>query len=222
MDYIADKAKSTAKKAGKRAGEKLIRKIGGDQTRDQQFDDLQFSFDKQVAQSEKFKKDLQRYETILKEVRKAAKGLNDIVADFFEEFWPGTKEFQMCLQDQETLWNDLLRLVHKVNDPLRRYQLQFVDIKERIQKRENKLMDYDICKRSLEKAYNSDKSSGNKIQKLEDAFDDAEKEYQMLNEELMYDLPPVLESRGSFVKEAFMNLFFAHETFSSETFKVSR
>ncbi|XP_070547096.1 bridging integrator 2-like [Ptychodera flava] len=220
MDYIAEKAKSTAKKAGKRAGEKLIRKIGGDQTRDRAFDDLNYSFQQQVAQSEKLKKDVGRYEHLIKEIRKATKGLNDILADFFEEFWPGSKEFQLCLQDQETLWNEFLRSVHRMNDPIRRYQVQFEDIKERIQKRENKLMDYDIARRSLEKAYNSDKVSDNKIKKLEDDFDDAESEYLMLNDELLHALPPVLESRGPFVVEAFSNFFTTHEVFSSETFKV--
>ncbi|XP_077867011.1 bridging integrator 2-like, partial [Saccoglossus kowalevskii] len=220
MEYIADKAKTTAKKAGKRAGEKLIRKIGGDQTRDRMFDDLQFSFDQQVGQAEKLKKEIHRYETLVKEVRRSMKSVNDILADFFEEFWPRTKDFQMCLQDQETLWNDLVRNVHKMNDPIRRYQIQFEDIKERVQKRENKLMDFDIARRALEMAYNKDKVTGDKLTKLEDDFDDAEKEYQYINEDLLRDLPPILESRGGFVIEAFSNFFTSHEIFSSETFKV--
>ncbi|XP_072020308.1 uncharacterized protein [Amphiura filiformis] len=221
MDYLASKAKSQAVKHGKRAGAKVLQKMGAEGTRDPVFDDFNFSFQKQMAQSEKLKQEIGRYEHCLKEMKKAMKGLNDIMADFYEDFWPQAREFQLALQDQETICGNLIRDVHNLADPLRRYQINFVDIKERVKKRENKLMDYDTARRALDKAYNSPKVTDDKINKLENEFTAKEEDYKYLNDDLIRDIPPVLETRGPFVLQAFTTYFKAQELFCAENYKVA-
>ncbi|XP_074652866.1 bridging integrator 2-like [Tubulanus polymorphus] len=220
LDFLADKAKQNAKKMGRRAGEKLLRQMGAAETRDQEFDDLQSCFTHQVMQSERLRKDMKRYLDLVKETRKALKSVNDVLADFYEDTWPRNRDFQISLQDHEQLWSNLERGIHSLRDPIRRYDFQFQDVIERKEKRENKLVDYDHTRRQLEKAYNDQRISDDRIADIEDKYLEREATYNELNTELKQEMTKVIQSRVGFMAECFGKFATVHEVFASETKEV--
>lgn len=145
---------SRLKKNIARTKEKFLQNIGKtDRTNDESFDLYVENFEKQHSQASRLTKELNKYVNCLKETQKSSRLFYEILRDTYEPNWPGSNEFAEQIQIMEIKWNDYLsKLINEVQSPLIAYLNEFPELKKKIEKRDNRLLDYDNARHILEAA----------------------------------------------------------------------
>jgi amphiphysin len=145
---------SRLKKNIARTKEKFLQNIGKtDRTNDESFDLYVENFEKQHSQASRLTKELNKYVNCLKETQKSSRLFYEILRDTYEPNWPGSNEFAEQIQIMEIKWNDYLsKLINEVQSPLIAYLNEFPELKKKIEKRDNRLLDYDNARHTLEAA----------------------------------------------------------------------
>lgn len=145
---------SRLKKNISRTKEKILQGIGKtDKTEDEIFDLYVENFDRQHSQANKLSKELNRYLTQLKETQKASKNFYDTLRETYETSWPEQAEFNEQADTVEDKWDNYLgKLVNEVQQPLVSYLNEFPELKKKIEKRHNRLLDFDNARHTLEAA----------------------------------------------------------------------
>jgi len=145
---------SRLKKNIARTKEKFLQNIGKtDRTNDESFDLYVENFEKQHSQASRLTKELNKYVNCLKETQKSSRLFYEILRDTYEPNWPGSNEFAEQIQLMEIKWNDYLsKLINEVQSPLIAYLNEFPELKKKIEKRDNRLLDYDNARHTLEAA----------------------------------------------------------------------
>jgi amphiphysin len=147
---------SRLKKNFSRTKEKILQGMGKtDRTNDNHFDVYVENFDTQNLQASKLTKELNKYLSCLKETQKASKAFYDTLKDTYEEQWPGSDSFSQQVDSMENKWHDYIsRLSDDVQYPLIAYLNEFPELKKKIDKRGNRLLDFDDARHSLENLQN--------------------------------------------------------------------
>jgi hypothetical protein len=135
-----------------RTKEKILEGIGKtDRTADTNFDVYVEQFERQHAQASKLNKELNKYMHSLKEIQKSSKSFYDTLKETYEPEWPMCAEFQHQVDIMEAKWAEYLNTVHKeVQLPLVSYLNEFPELKKKIEKRHNRLLDFDSARHTLE------------------------------------------------------------------------
>jgi len=143
---------SRLKKNISRTKEKILQGIGKtDRTADESFDLYVENFDRQHTQAAKLTKELNRYISSLKETQKASKNFYDALRETYESNWPEHQDFVGQVDIIEHKWTDYIQtLVNDVHMPLISYLNEFPELKKKIEKRDNRLLDYDNARHNLE------------------------------------------------------------------------
>ncbi|XP_048090200.1 myc box-dependent-interacting protein 1b isoform X8 [Alosa alosa] len=144
-----------------RAQEKVMQKLGkADETRDTAFEEGVSNFNKQMVEGAKLQKDLKAYLLAVKTMHEASKRLQDCLAEMYEPDWFGKEEVDSIAEDTDMLWIDFhQKLVDSAIINLDSYMAQFPEIKNRIAKRDRKLVDFDSARHhvaSLQKGKKKD------------------------------------------------------------------
>lgn len=142
---------SRLKKNLSRTKEKILQGMGKtDRTNDHNFDLYVENFDSQNSQASKLTKELNKYLNCLKETQKASKAFYDSLKDTYEDEWPGSDCFSEKVDLMENKWCDYIaRLSDDVQYPLIAYLNEFPELKKKIEKRGNRLLDYDDARHTL-------------------------------------------------------------------------
>ncbi len=145
---------SRIKKNMARTKEKILSSIGKtDRTSDENFDLYVENFDRQHIQASRLTKELNKYVNCLKETQKSSRLFYETLRDTYEPNWPGSNEFSEQIQLMEMKWNEYLsKLINEVQSPLIAYLNEFPELKKKIEKRGNRLLDYDNARHTLESA----------------------------------------------------------------------
>lgn len=139
-----------------RTKEKFLEGIGKlDRTSDQNFDIYVEQFERQHAQASKLNKELNKYMSSLREMQKSSKSFYDTLKESYEIEWPASGEFQQQIDMLELKWMEYINKLNKdIQMPLVSYLNEFPELKKKIEKRHNRLLDYDNARHNLQNAQN--------------------------------------------------------------------
>ena len=154
---------SRLKKNISRTKEKILQGIGKtDRTSDESFDLYVENFERQHSQASKLTKELNKYLSCLKETQKSSRMFYDTLKETYEPTWPGNDLFSEQIQLIEIKWNEYVdKLVNDVQSPLVAYLNEFPELKKKIEKRDNRLLDFDNARHTLESVqHKTSKRSG--------------------------------------------------------------
>lgn len=206
-----------------RAKERFLQNFGKkDRTTDELFEIYQTNFNKQQSSATRLLKELKNYATCAREMQTASKSLLECMTDLYEHDWPGQNTIPDRIKSIEMLWGDLC---HKINDqctiPLSTYLSQFSEIRNKIDKRGRKLLDYDAARHNYETIQaGSKKRDDMKLTKSREQMEETRRLYEVLNKELHEELPALYDSRIPFYINMFQTLFTSETFFHQEYSKV--
>lgn len=201
-----------------RAKERLLQNLGkADRTRDEVFELYLKDFNKQQAAAMKLHKEFKNFVSCARAMQAASKGLIDALSQNYETDWIGYDQIHTRSQTLEMLWDDFC---HKVNDqvaiPMTTYVNQFNEIRLKIAKRKRKLVDYDGCRHNLQSLQNTRKRDEMKIGRAKEQLDASKRLYEVINNELLDELPALYDSRIPFLVSNLQTLFSAEALFHAE------
>nr|CAC83970.1 putative aggregation factor [Geodia cydonium] len=209
-------------KRAQRVQEKMMQKLGkSDQTRDEVFEEFVNNFHKQNASAIKLQKELMKYMNSIRVLYQNTKSMSDTLKELYEEDWDGCEKQRELMEQRILLWEDLLTsLTSRTVEPMTNYISRFSDVKTRIQKRERKMVDYDLRRRELEHAKSKAKVNDQKVQQAEDTHTQAKQLYDEITDELYEELPTLYDSRIQFYGQIFQSIAAAETRFHAEISKV--
>lgn len=137
-----------------RTKEKILQGMGKtDRTSDENFDVYVQNFESQHAQANKLSKELNKYLNCLRETQKSSKAFYDTLRETYEADWPASDLFAEQIEHLEIKWAEYLAKLHTdVQLPLISYLNEFPEHKKKIEKRYNRLLDYDNARHTLQNA----------------------------------------------------------------------
>lgn len=242
---------SRLKKNISRTKEKILQGIGKtDRTSDQNFDLYVENFERQHSQANKLTKELNRYLNCLKETQKASKTFYDTLRETYEPTWSDQAAFGDEVNKIEDKWSDYInKLVNDVQMPLISYLNEFPELKKKIDKRDNRLLDYDNARHTLEGVQNKNVKKGGtgtlgsgtnplgigatnsmtssstteqltKLTKLKIDLEDKQHVYEDINQTLCMALPVLYENRIKFYSSIFQTFFYTETVFHSDLVEI--
>lgn len=168
-------------------------------------------------------KEVSNYLRCCRALHGASKSLFETLGEVYEPEWVGHDLLYAQSQNSDMLWTDFC---HKLQDqtltPLTAYQMQFPEIRKRIDKRGRKLVDYDSQRHQLENLQRATRRDEYKIARARDTLENARVTYEGLNKELYQELPELFDQRIPNVAAHLQTLFAAESTFMSESSKVAK
>jgi amphiphysin len=143
---------SRLKKNLARTKEKFLQGIGKtDRTSDENFDVYVQNFDHQHTQANKLAKELNKYLNCLRETQRSSKVFYETLRETYEQQWPDSPIFYEQIQQMEVKWIEYINTLNNdVQLPLISYMNEFPELKKKIEKRQNRLLDYDNARHTLE------------------------------------------------------------------------
>ncbi|XP_035377451.1 bridging integrator 2a isoform X2 [Electrophorus electricus] len=179
-----------------RAQEKVKQKFGKlDETRDAQFEICVENLQDQQSDGHRIYKDLKAYLNAVKVMGDASSRLFQSLFDVYELDWEGGENLGAVVEGEDLLWNDYETKLRDQLFTMQSYMGQFPDIKERVAKRNRKLVDFDSSRHHLESLQNAKKRDAIKAGKAEEEMKSAKKIFETMNCELKEELPVLYNSR---------------------------
>ncbi|XP_028849378.1 bridging integrator 2a isoform X2 [Denticeps clupeoides] len=189
-----------------RAQERVLQKLGkSDETRDEEFDRCVQDLSEQMSDGSRIYKDLKAYFNAVKGfvfshnsklMRDASTRLSQSLFDAYESDWNGLEELGAVVEGENLLWNDYeVKTLDQAVRTMESYMSQFPDVKERVAKRNRKLVDYDSTRHHLEALQNAKKKDEAKIAKAVEEMNIAKGVYESINSELREEMPILFGSR---------------------------
>uniref|UniRef100_A0A667WK47 Bridging integrator 2b n=1 Tax=Myripristis murdjan TaxID=586833 RepID=A0A667WK47_9TELE len=199
-------------------GFKVLQKLGKTmETKDEQFEQCSLNLNKQQTDGGRLFKDVKAYYAAVKAMHESSKRLSQTLRDVYESDWNGVDDLSVIIESEDLLWNDY---EEKVSDQLVRtmenYTSQFPEVKERVNKRGRKLVDYDSARHHLEALQNTKKKDDAKIAKAEEEFNKAQSVFEEINNELREELPLLYQSRIGCYVTVFQNISNLRDVFYKE------
>lgn len=215
------KKTGTAIKKVSRLEEKFNQAIGkASRTEDEIFESNVNLFEEQANSAHVFAKEFNKYVSCLKEMQKCSKNFNEMMKTIYEPTWGGYNELVSQSQSQEQFWSDYLALIsNHVNLPLNTHLKEFPEVRKQIEKRDNKLLDFDKARHNLDDLKCSKKPDENKIEKATNDLREKKNLYEELNRELHIKLPILYENRKTFYTKGFQSLFNMEHNFHTQMAK---
>jgi amphiphysin len=210
-DWFKKKTETALKKVN-RLEEKFNQAIGkATRTEDDQFESYSIKFEQQHLASNLIQKELQKYLSSLKEAQKSSKAFYESLKQVYEPAWPSYNDLIQNCQLQEKYWNDLLsNLNSSINPQIVEYNRQFPEYKKLIEKRDNKLLDYDKARHTFDDVQSKTNYDDSKLNKIRMDLKEKQQLYDDLNVKLNNELPKLYESRVTVYGTLFKQ-FFNHE-----------
>ncbi|XP_052449253.1 bridging integrator 2a [Carassius gibelio] len=180
-----------------RAQEKVLQRLGkSEETKDEHFEQRVMDLQRQQSDGYKIYKDLKAYLNAVTVMRDASGRLFQSLFDAYDDKWDGAEDLRAVVEGEEHLWNDYEdKLRNQALITMESYMSQFPDVREKVAKRNRKLVDYDSARHHLTGLQNAKKKDDVKIGKAEDEMNAAKVIFEDMNRELKMELPLLFDSR---------------------------
>jgi amphiphysin len=220
VEWLRKKTGTAIKKVS-RIEEKFNQAIGkASRTEDEIFETNVMQFEEQYQLAQQFSKEFNKYLACLKETQKCSKNFNEIIKQIYESSWSGYTEVIAQCQAQEQYWSDYITLLmNHLYSPMNNYLKEFPDLRKQIDKRDNKLLDYDKARHNLEDLRIAKKPDEIRIEKASNDLETKKFLYEDINKELHYKLPLLHETRKTFYSKTFQSIFNIESTFHTNMTK---
>ncbi|XP_059384188.1 bridging integrator 2a isoform X2 [Carassius carassius] len=180
-----------------RAQEKVLQRLGkSEETKDEHFEQRVMDLQRQQSDGYKIYKDVKAYLNAVTVMRDASGRLFQSLFDAYDDKWDGAEDIRAVVEGEEHLWNDYEdKLRNQALITMESYMIQFPDVREKVAKRNRKLVDYDSARHHLTGLQNAKKKDDVKIGKAEDEMNAAKVIFEDMNRELKMELPLLFDSR---------------------------
>jgi len=195
-----------------RAKQVAMVKIGqSDSTVDPQFNQLETQFKEQYNKIKKFGKYVEKYQAAVKDIGNAQKGISAMVLDQYDS---SDGMYQIATHFNENIVGQIeaarIRMEQHFNEsfhlPLNQYLGQYKIIEERINERNTRLVDMDRYNADLKLLMSRPETDPPKLQIAKEKCEYKTREYTTLNDELIHDIPLLLQDRSRFFDILFANI----------------
>ncbi|CAM4677254.1 unnamed protein product [Leuciscus chuanchicus] len=189
-------AKQVQKKFS-RAQEKVLQRLGkSEETKDEHFEQCVMNLQFQQNDGYRIYKDLKAYINAVTVMKDASGRLFQSLFDAYDDKWDGVEDLGEVVEGEELLWKDYESKLHdQALITMESYMSQFPDVRERVAKRNRKLVDYDSARHHLAGMQNAKKKDDIKIGKAEDEMNAAKVIFEDMNRELKMELPILFDTR---------------------------
>lgn len=180
-----------------RAQEKVLQRLGkSEETKDEHFEECVMNLQYQQNDGYKIYKDLKAYLNAVTVMKDASGRLFQSLFDAYDDKWDGVEDLGEVVEGEELLWKDYeSKLRDQALLTMESYMSQFPDVRERVAKRNRKLVDYDSARHHLTGLQNAKKKDDIKTGKAEDEMNAAKVIFEDMNRELKMELPILYDSR---------------------------
>jgi len=138
-----------------------------------------------------------------------------------EYTWPGNMDLVKAIQGLEKLTKEQsTTMLDTVLVPVNNYLDVFPDLKDRMDKRDRKLLDYNRCKRTLDIIKSKDTIKEDKLGKAQEDYSQHRMIFEEVNSELCEDLPEFFNSRKQFLAKFLEGFFERNKEFHKEYSQV--
>lgn len=215
-DSTLDRFKSGTRKLFGRTNERLKQKMGRAPDplgpKDDKWAVLLANFNRQQAAGFRLHREVKCYIASLKTLENSTQTLLDAVREMHEYTWPGNMSLVKALQGLDKLNKEMNEvMVDAMLVPVNNYVETFPQVKDRMTKRNRKLLDYTRAKRNLDTLKKGEKISQDKLGFAQDDYTQQKMIYEEIHNELTDDLPEFWESRKLFIAR-FLEGFFKNNT----------
>ncbi|XP_022063053.2 bridging integrator 2a [Acanthochromis polyacanthus] len=207
-----------------RSKEKVLQRLGKTvETRDDQFEHCLQQFNDQQTDGNRIYKDLRNYISAVRDMREASRRLSQSLFDVYETDWAGEEDLGAIVEGEDLLWNDYeVKLLDQAVRTMESYVGQFPDVREKINKRGRKLVDYDSSLHHLEALQTAKKRDDIKIKKADEEMKSAKSVYEWINNELKEELPVLFDSRIGCYVTVFSSVSNLRDIFYKEMSTLNR
>ncbi|PCH43640.1 BAR-domain-containing protein [Wolfiporia cocos MD-104 SS10] len=200
------------KKSMNRAGTTLLQKTGQiERTVDRDFAEEEAKYKTFEKECQALQKDSKGYLDAMRAMTAAQGRLADTIdvfygaADKSSEGAMAAHAYKRAIDDLDTGVGRELDAPYRttVMEPLGKMNAYFPVVNEHISKRNKKLLDYDAARSKMNKLINKPSDDPTKLPKAQQEHDDAKEVFDMLNEQLIAELPQLLDLRVPFFDPSF-------------------
>ncbi|KAI2649581.1 Bridging integrator 2 [Labeo rohita] len=180
-----------------RAQEKVLQRLGkSEETKDEHFEQYAMNLQSQQSDGYRIYKDLKAYLNAVTVMRDASGRLFQSLYDAYDDSWDGAEDLGAVVEGEDLLWKDYEdKLCDQALITMESYMSQFPDVREKVAKRNRKLVDYDSARHHATGLQNAKKKDDVKIGKAEDEMNAAKAIFEGMNKELKMELPILFDSR---------------------------
>jgi len=200
------------KKSLNRTGTTLMQKTGQiEKTVDHEFQDEQVKFKTFEKECQALQKESKAYLDAMRAMTAAQTRLADHIDKFYGAA-DRTSEGAMASHAYKASVTELDAVIQReldapyrttILDPVGKMNAYFPLINEHINKRNNKLLDYDSARSKVRKITDKPSDDPTKLPKAQQEFDDAKEIFDLMNHQLLTELPQLLELRVPFFDPSF-------------------
>ncbi|KAI0780140.1 BAR-domain-containing protein [Fomes fomentarius] len=200
------------KKGISRAGTSLMQKTGQiERTVDREFADEEAKYKTYEKECQVLQKAAKGYADAMKAMTSTQGRLADTIdvfysaADKASESAMAAHAYKRAIDDLDTGIGRELEAPYRttVMEPLGKMNAIFPVVNEQINKRNKKLLDYDSARSKLNKVINKPSEDPTKLPKAQQEHDEAKEVFDMLNEQLISELPQLLDLRIPYFDPSF-------------------
>uniref|UniRef100_A0A8C1Y1E7 Bridging integrator 2a n=1 Tax=Cyprinus carpio TaxID=7962 RepID=A0A8C1Y1E7_CYPCA len=180
-----------------RAQEKVLQRLGkSEETKDEHFELCVTNLQYQQSDGYRIYKDLKAYLNAVTVMKDASNRLFQSLYEAYDDEWNGAEDLGAVVEGEELLWKDYEdKLRDQALITMESYMSQFPDVREKVAKRNRKLVDYDSTRHHLTGLQNAKKKDDIKIGKAEDEMNAAKVIFEDMNRELKIEMPILFDSR---------------------------
>ncbi|XP_023209532.1 amphiphysin-like [Centruroides sculpturatus] len=192
-----------------RAKQIFLQNFGkADKTKDVIFEEYLDEFNRCLLSVRRLDKEIKNFLSCSKAMKEASKQLTDSFIKNYNIQYLDFNGLSNHLQCLETSWDVFIReIIDQITVPISTYLNRCSKLNVKIAKRNRKLVDYDGCRRNLQSVRNKDEVI---ISKAKEQFEEAGRRYEMINDELLRELPELLE-KGVWFLTTNMESFFQEQ-----------
>ncbi|KAF9820293.1 hypothetical protein IEO21_01507 [Rhodonia placenta] len=200
------------KKSVNRAGTTLLQKTGQiERTVDRDFAEEEAKYKTYEKECQQLQKDAKGYLDAMRAMTSAQGRLADTIGVFYDAA-DKTSEGAMAAHAYKRAVDDLDSGLGRemdapyrttVMEPLGKMCAYFPVVNEHISKRNKKLLDYDAARSKMNKLIAKPSEDPTKLPRAQQEFDDTKEVFDMLNEQLIAELPQLLDLRVPFFDPSF-------------------
>jgi len=195
-----------------RAGTTLMQKTGQiERTVDREFADEEAKFKIYEKECQALQKDGKSYLDAMRAMTAAQSRLADTIQNFYGSA-DNQSDGAMAGHAYKRSVDDLDGLVGReldgpyrttISEPLGKMNAYFPVVNEHISKRNKKMIDYDSARAKLQKLINKPSEDPSKLPRAQQENDDAKEVFDLLNDQLIAELPQLLDLRVPFFDPTF-------------------
>lgn len=214
---------NTIRKKTIRAKESMMQSLGkADKTYDNDFAEVKNVFLDQQKNGYHLRDSLRNYLVSVRAANEALRKLHNSMYVMYEPEVGRADQLKYLTQDSESVWDQYINRNEKVFQNVNNYCAPFPTLRNKIAKRNRKLIDYDIARHSIDSLKNNPKRTDDSVRKGTEQFEKSRDTYESLNEQVMNEIPELHDSRLPFALENFRYFFDDASKFHEQASKVNQ